>query len=327
MCGAQSWNDVEDYGNSKKEWLSDLLDLPNGIPSHDTFNRFFQLLDPSDFEECFIRWTQSIVGELKRENISIDGKSMRGSRAGHFQKAVHIVSAYAGNHNLVLGQVKTDEKSNEITAIPQLLDLLDIKGNTISIDAMGTQTAIAEQIVEKEADYVLALKDNQGKLLDDALSSFSIQQPEEVYTEYFEGHGRMETRTCSIISNLNYIESKEKWANIRCIARVESERTIKSTAEVQNDVRFYISTLDSAEQIAKAVRSHWAIENSLHWILDVAFREDTSEKRAGNAAQNYALINKICLNLIKKNDRKIGVKRKRNVAGWDNNFLMEILCF
>jgi predicted transposase YbfD/YdcC len=192
---------------------------------------------------------------------------------------------------------------------------------------MGTQTAIAEQIVERQADYVLSLKGNQSKLLNDVLSSFSMQQAEEVYTEHSEGHGRMETRTCSMISNLKYVESKEKWANMRCIAKIESERIIKSTAEVQKDVRFYISTLDSAEQIAKAVRSHWGIENSLHWVPDVAFREDSGTKRADNAAQNYALINKICLNLIKKNDRKMGVKRKRNVAGWDNNFLQELLCF
>jgi predicted transposase YbfD/YdcC len=269
MCGSQSWNDVADYGNSKKEWLSGFLDLSNGIPSHDTFNRFFQLLAPLDFENCFILWMQSIVGDLKRESISMDGKSMRGSRGGRIQKTTHIVSAYAGSHNPVLGQVKTEEKSNEITAISQLLDLLDIQGNIISTDAMGTQTAIAEKTVEKEADYVLSLKGNQGKLSDDVLSSFSIQQPEEIYTEHPQGHGRIETRTCSIISSLKYIESKDKWANKQCIAKIESEQIIKATAEVEKDVRFYISTLDCAEQITKAVRSHRGIENRLHWVLGI----------------------------------------------------------
>jgi len=327
MCGAESWNDVEDYGCSKKDWLAGFLELPNGIPSHDTFNRFFQLLEPQEFELCFIGWVQSIIGDLEKENISIDGKTVRGSRAGNFTKATHIVSAYAGSHNLVLGQVKTEEKSNEITAIPQLLDMLDIKGNIISIDAMGTQTAIAEKIVEKEADYVLSVKGNQGKLLDDVISSFSIQHPEQIYTEHEEGHGRIETRTCSIISNLKHIESKEKWANLCSIAKVESQRMIKSTGVVEKDVRFYISTLNCVRQIAKSIRSHWYIENKLHWILDVAMSEDCSAKRAGNVAQNYALINKICLNLIKKNERKMGVKRKRNVAGWDNEYLLELLKF
>lgn len=321
MCGAESWNDVQDYGNSKKEWLSGFLDLSNGIPSHDTFNRFFQLLDPQEFEHHFIAWVQSIVGELKEETISIDGKTMRASRAGKFLQATHIVSAYAGNHNLVLGQVKTDEKSNEITAIPQLLDRLDIKGNIISIDAMGTQTAIAETIVDKGADYVLALKGNQGKLLDDVLSSFSLQHPIESYTEHSEGHGRIETRTCHIISDLKHLSAKENWAKLQTIVKIESKRVIKSTGKVEEELRFYISSLDSAQQIAQSIRSHWFIENKLHWILDVAMREDSSTKRVGNVAQNFALINKICLNLIKKNERKIGIKRKRNVAGWDNEFL------
>jgi predicted transposase YbfD/YdcC len=327
MSGCESWDDVEDYGNCKKEWLSDFLDLKNGIPSHDTFNRFFQLLAPNEFESAFVKWVQSIVGKISDDVVGIDGKSNRGSRRGSFLKSAHIVSAFANDQNIVLAQVKTDEKSNEITAIPELLEVVDIKGNTVTIDAMGTQKAIAEKIVEKQADYILALKENQKGLFDNVLSSFSLLKSTEEHTEEDFGHGRIETRKCSIITDLKYIDQRADWKNLQSIIRIDSERVIKSTGKIEQEQRYYISTHTNAQKINKSIRSHWGIENKLHWLLDVAMNEDDSTKRRGYASQNFSIINKICLNLLKKNERKMGIRRKRNVSGWDNQFLLEILKF
>lgn len=327
MCGCNSWDDIEDYGLAKKEWLSTFLDLSNGIPSHDTFNLFFKLLDPKEFEDSFLRWVHAIVDNMQDEFVSIDGKSIRGSRRGSFLKATHIVSAWANGNNLVLGQVKTEEKSNEITAIPELLEVLSIEGSIVTIDAMGTQKDIATKIAEKGAGYVLALKDNQKHLRNDVISSFSLLKPTSEFVDNSMGHGRIESRKCSVITNLQYIDKKEEWTNLSSVVRVESQRVIKSTGIVENETRYYISTELDAVKIGQAVRAHWGIENKLHWVLDVAMNEDDSAKRSGYSAQNFALLNKICLNLVKKNSRKIGVKRKRNIAGWDNEFLVELLKF
>lgn len=327
MSGCESWDDIEDYGNAKKEWLGSFLDLKNGIPSHDTFNRFFQLLAPGEFETAFLKWVQSLVGDILDEVIGIDGKTSRGSRRGSFLKATHIVSAFADKQNIVPGQVKNEEKSNEITAIPELLEVLALEGNTVTIDAMGTQKAIAEKIVEKKADYILALKENQKGLLDNVLSSFSLLTPAEVYIEEDFGHGRIETRKCSVITDLKYIDQRYEWKNLQSIIRIDSQRIIKATGKVEQEQRFYISTHTNAEKIGKSIRSHWGIENKLHWLLDVAMNEDESTKRSGYASQNFSIINKICLNLLKKNERKMGIRRKRNLSGWDNEYLLELLKF
>ena len=300
ICGAESWNDMETFGKAKRDWLQTFLQLPGGIPSHDTFNRVFSALNPQELEKSFINWTRAVTREFDHEVIAIDGKSLRGSRSQGNKSIVHMVSAWAEKNHIVLGQVKVDEKSNEITAIPRLLDLLVMKGCIVTIDAMGCQKEIASKIIEKEADYLLALKGNQGSLQEQVEDSFRFIKPSSTDEQVDAGHGRVETRKCSVISDLSMIEGRDGWQGLNCIIRIESERYFKSSGKTETDIRQYISSLPAdAVLINRSIRSHWSVENSLHWVLDVGFNEDHSRKRAGFAAQNYSLLNRIALNLLK----------------------------
>ena len=327
ICGAESWNDMENFGKAKQEWLRTFLRLPEGIPSHDTFNRVFSALNSEELESSFIAWTRSVAELTDNEVISIDGKSMRGTREYGSKSIVHMVSAWACENHIVLGQLKVDEKSNEITAIPKLLELLVIKGCIVTIDAMGCQKEIVSAIAEKEADYLIAVKGNQGNLQEQIQDSFRFLPAISVSEETDCGHGRIETRRCSVINDLTLIENREEWKNLRTLIKIETERYDKCRQTMLKESRLYISSLEAdAALINKSVRSHWGVENSLHWVLDVAFNEDHSRKRVRNAAQNFSLINRIALNLLKnEKSAKVGVKGKRLKAGWDNEYLLKIL--
>ena len=327
ICGAETWNDIEAFGKAKQEWLKSFLKLPNGIPTHDTFNRVYAALDSKELGQCFLSWTQSVTKLTAGEVVSIDGKALRGSRDQGKKSIVHMVSAWAGTNNIVLGQQKVDSKSNEITAIPPLLAVLVLKGCIVTIDAMGCQKDIASAIVAKEADYILAVKGNQGELHQHLQESFRFIQPSSVAQEIDLGHGRIEKRVCSVINDLSMIEQKDQWIKLHSLIKIDAERQIKSTGETQKETRYYISSLQSdAQQLNRCVRSHWKIENSLHWVLDVAFHEDQSRKRAGKAAENFSVINRIALNLLKNEvSTKQGVKGKRLKAGWSTDYLEQVL--
>lgn len=327
ISGAESWNDIEAFGRAKHEWLKSFLKLPNGIPSHDTFNRIFSVLDPDELGRCFLAWTKSISRFTEGEVISIDGKALRGTRQQHNKSIVHMVSAWASINNIVLGQKKVDSKSNEITAIPALLEVLALTGCIVTIDAMGCQKNIASAIVAKQADYILALKGNQGELHEQVKESFRFLPTNSVSQQTDLGHGRIEKRVCSVVNDLSMMEQKDQWAKLNSLVRIEAKRQHKSTGVTQQEVRYYISSMKTdAHQFNSCIRDHWKIENSLHWILDVAFHEDQSRKRSGNAAQNFSVINRIALNLLKNElTTKQGIKGKRLKAGWDNDYLAMIL--
>jgi len=315
------------FGKAKKVFLSKILKLPNGIPSHDTINRVFSLIRADKFAILFIQWAQSLKDpRISKEIISVDGKTLRGSRDGYHEKsAIHTVNAWANSNGLVLGQVKTKEKSTEITAIPELLSILDIEGCIVTIDAMGTQKNIAEKIIEEKADYILALKENQAYLKEDVESTFLRQKPDSVDETVEKGHGRLETRKCEVINTLDFLDQKKEWSGLNTLARITAQREIKGVKTT--DVRFYISSVDAeAKEFNAYIRQHWAVENSLHWILDMTFREDAQRKRKGMAANNFALIQKITLNLLRKEESKnMSLKNKRLVAAWDDQFLLKIL--
>ena len=325
LSGAQGWNTIEEYGKAKKEWLETILELPNGIPSHDTFGRVFAALDADKFEEIFLKWIRSLQQNTDGELVSIDGKTIRGSRIGGSKYVTHIVSAWADKNDLILGQIKVDEKSNEIIAIPKLLDMLMIKGSTVTIDAMGTQTKIAKKIVSKGADYILAIKGNQGELLDDIQDSFKMLKPDDIYEQIDYGHGRIETRLCKVITDLSLVPSANKWKGLKSIISIERVRDFKNTVKEENEISYYISTHNNAEIIANGIRKHWGIENKVHWVLDVVFQEDFSRKRAGNAAKNFSNINRIALNMLRQSNKKVSLANKRFTAGWDNKYLISLL--
>ncbi|MBW6492689.1 MAG: ISAs1 family transposase [Lentimicrobium sp.] len=262
---------MEFYGKNKQQWLSTFLELPNGIPSHDTFNRLFAALDPDEFESRFLKWVTSLIDKTEGETIHIDGKTMRGSRKQGCKAATHIVIAWADQNELILGQIKVEDKSNEITAIPVPLDALLLKGCIVTIDAMGCQKSIVKQIVKKQADYVLSVKDNQPELLEEITDSFKMLQIDEDYQEVDYGHGRIETRKCSIIKDLGLVFCSSKWVGLKSIVKIARERIFKATGKVEKDTNYYISTLTESFKIEKSIRKHWGVENKVHWVLDVAF--------------------------------------------------------
>lgn len=334
ICGAEDWYDVQDYGIQKKEWLGQFLDVRGGIPSHDTFNLFFRMADPKALEGCFEKWVSEVISLCEDRIISIDGKTLRGSSESKAPGSfVHMVSAWCAANHMVLAQQKVDDKSNEITAIPVLLDLLVVKGCLVTIDAIGCQREIAEKIVDRQADYLLAVKENQGVLLDDIREAFACTPPKDSYTGSNVGHGRVETRTTAVIEDLDWICRRQDWKNLAALIKVESVRYDKKTAKEETSERYYIcSKKASARYFHEAVRTHWQIENNLHWVLDVAFSEDDSRKSAGNSAQNFSLISKIALNMIgshrdthNRGAKEISAKRKRKMAAWNNDYLLEIL--
>jgi predicted transposase YbfD/YdcC len=336
ICGAEGWVDIELYGNSKIHWLATFLELPNGIPSHDTFGRVFSKIDAQQFQLSFYEWVCAVNDIVQGQVINIDGKCLRGSddeRLG--KRAIYMVSAWAVANEIVLGQRKVDEKSNEIKAIPELLKMLAISGCIVTIDAMGTQTNIAKTIVNAEADYVLSVKENQGYLFEDISTLFAVDQAQNFKYASYEykqtinkGHGRIEVRECWSTSNPEYlklIRGVENWLDLQSICMVVCTRIIAGRETKQ--VRYYISSLLSdAEQILKAVRKHWSIENKLHWILDVALNEDHSRVRKDQAPENFAVLRHIALNLLKQEKTaKGGIHAKQFQAALREDYLLKVL--
>ena len=329
ISGAETWEQMVEYARSKEEFLKKFLKLKNGIPSKDTMNRVFSAIDSQQFEACFVEWVNSISNITKGQVIAIDGKTLRGAKSNGKKSPVHMVSAWASESNLVLGQVRVNEKSNEITAIPTLIENLMIKDCIITIDAMGTQTEIAEKIIDNEADYILAVKENQKQLLEEVKDEFRFSKSIETDINIDIGHGRIETRTCSVISDFSFIKNENgKCKGLKQIVKIESIREFKnSNKKPEKSTRYYISSLNNkAIEYQHNIRSHWGIENKLHWTLDVAFSEDSSRKRNENAAQNYSILLKIALNLLKnENTVKQGIAGKRLKAGWNEEYLLKVL--
>jgi predicted transposase YbfD/YdcC len=332
LCGAESYPAIEDFGQEREEWLRQFLELPAGIPSHDTFNRVFRLLDPVQFQGCFLRWMQAVAEVTAGEVVALDGKVLRRSfEKGTAKRAIHMVSAWASENGVVLGQRKVDTKSNEITAIPALLELLALKGCIVTIDAMGCQRAIAQKIVEQGADYVLALKGNQPTL-EQAVERFFVSGPEAEahrtasdFSEQAEqGHGRVETRCAWISADLDAEVQAAAWPGLRSIGMVEATRTVAGESSVEH--RFYLTSLPpAAEQFAQAVRKHWGIENQLHWTLDVTFREDQSRLRTGHGAENFAVLRHIALNLLRQEPSTKSLPRKRLACALNPDYLLQVL--
>jgi predicted transposase YbfD/YdcC len=333
ICGAEGWEDIEEYGTAHATWFADILDLPHGIPGHDTFRRVLSRLDPEELTRCFIAWTEALSEASGGEIVSIDGKTLRHSfdRATG-QAAIHMVRAWASANRLVLGQLKVEEKSNEITAIPKLLTMLDITGAIVTIDAMGCQKEIAKVITEQEADYVLALKDNHPTLSEEVRQFFDEAKATafaEITHEYHEtvdgDHGRIETRRYWITSDIASLEAKTSWAKLHSMGMVESCREVGET--VQSETRYFLTSLPAqVVRFSQAVRQHWGIENALHWVLDVSFHEDACRIRKDKGAQTFSVLRHIAVNLLRhERHHKRGIKARRKRAGWDQDYLLQVL--
>ena len=333
ICGADGWEDIEEYGKAQAEWLAQVLDLPHGIPGHDTFRRVLSRLDPEELTECFIAWTGALSDLCGGDIVAIDGKTLRHSfdRAAS-NTAIHMVSAWANANRLVLGQVKVDDKSNEITAIPKLIKMLDLAGATVTIDAMGCQKEIAKVITDQEADYVLALKENHPTLYDDVTLFFEegkatdFAEIDHEYHETVDGdHGRIETRRYWITSDIEWLGAKASWSNLQSIGMVESYREMG--AKVESETRYFLTSVPcDGVRFAHAVRQHWGIENSLHWVLDMSFDEDACRIRKDKGAQTFSVLRHIALNLLRReSSHKRGIKARRKRAGWDRGYLLRVL--
>jgi predicted transposase YbfD/YdcC len=333
LCGANDWVAVETFGQAKQEWFVRFLDLAHGIPSHDTFGRVFAMVSPEALQTCFLRWIQAVAQVTDGQVVAIDGKTLRRSYDRRSAKAaIHMVSAWATHNRVVLGQLKTEEKSNEITAIPELLKVLDVSGGIVTIDAMGCQKAIAAQIVEQEGEYVLALKQNHGTLYAAVVQQFveARHTPSEfsllqTYETEEKRHGRVEIRRHWTLEVPPDLVQKDAWVQLRCLGMVESERHLNG--QVTSEQRYYIASIPQEVQLfAHAVRAPWGIENCVHWVLDVAFREDESRVRLGHAPENLAVLRHIALNLLRHDtSTKLGIHNKRLKAGWDEAYLANLV--
>jgi len=342
LCGGEGFNDMEDFGRAKREWFQTFLSLPHGIPSHDTFNRVFAALDPRQFLECFRRWTESVRQAVAQEIVALDGKALRRALNSD-QSLKYVVSAWAERNRLVLGQWKVADKSNEITAVPELLRVLALRGCIVTLDAMGCQKQIAREIIESDADYVLALKGNQGTVheevkafLDDALAQRRARRPQgaklpraaaplAIHETVEKDHGRIETRRYYQSDQLEWFADRADWEGLKSVGMVEAIREIGDQRSVER--RYYLSSLPlDVEVFARAVRGHWGVENQLHWVLDVQMREDQSRARTGYAAENLATLRRLALNLLQRDQTKRrGVRAKQLNAAWDHAYLLRLL--
>jgi predicted transposase YbfD/YdcC len=342
LCRAETFNDLEDFGNAKLDWFKTFLELPNGIPSHDTFNRVFSALDPKEFLEAFLNWTQSLRQAVPDEIVAMDGKALRRALTAE-KNPKYMVSAWAEENGLVLGQLKVDEKSNEITAVPQLLRVLELSGCIVTLDAMGCQKNIAKEIKEADAEYVLSLKGNHDTIhrevkdfLDDAVAESKTWRPPGAQPEVRfpplatkkvveKDHGRLETREYFQSATLGWLPDRSKWEGLQTVGMVQATREING--KISTERRYFLSSLPlDIDRFAHAVRSHWGIENKLHWVLDVHMGEDQSRARTGYAAENLATLRRLALNLLKsEKTKKRGIRGKQNNASWDHAYLLKLL--
>ena len=331
IAGCDVWEDIADYCRVKEAWFREALglELANGIPSHDTMERIFAMLNPKEFQERFIAWVQHTCGKQSREIISVDGKTMRGSGSEE-QKPIHMVSAWANKAKAVFGQMAVDGKTNEITAVPELLELLDIEGTIITADAMSCQKEIVRKIREKGADYVIGLKDNQPKLRQETEEYFTaaLEEPQfyncvEKHVTQEKGHGRIETREYYLCTDPDFLKLHGEWRDLRGVGMMKS-RIIQGETTTE-ETHYYISSLEDVREFSVAARSHWGVENSLHWCLDVTFREDHSRMRKDNTAENFAVVRHIVLNILKRMDDKLSVARRRRRCCYDDDYLQKVL--
>ena len=334
ICGADDWTKMEMFGQCKAKWFRTFLDLPNGIPSHDTFRRVFMLLDPKTFEQCFMSWVAQLSHASDGRLIAVDGKTIRRSLdRANSKAAIHMVSAWCNANEMVLGQLATDDKSNEITAIPRLLKLIDISNAVVTIDAMGCQKQIAKVIVEEGGDYVLQLKGNQGGLHDETVELFDQCLRDDCLgiayttaTTVNKGHGRLERRTIWASEDLSWFAERDKWKNLRSLARVLCERTVEG--ETSREYHYYISSLgtNDPQKLLRYIRGHWSVENKLHWSLDISFGDDDRRTRTGHGAENASRLARIALNLLKaEKTLKASIKSKRLYCGWEHDYLLKVL--
>lgn len=336
LCGGETFNDMEEFGHAKEAWFKTFLPLRSGIPRHDTFNRVFAALKPEAFLDCFLRWTQSVRQTIAGEIVAVDGKALR--RAGaKGQSPRYIVNAWASANRLVLGQLKVADKSNEITAVPHLLRALELAGCIVTVDAMGCQTQIAKEIIEADADYVLALKGNQEtafaevkRFLDDAVAQAQAQPPPELlFLETVEkDHGRLEIRRYWLSAELDWFADRPKWEGLRTVGMVESVRQVGDQPPTV-ERRYYLCSLRPViAAFARAVRGHWGVENQVHWVLDVQFNEDQSRARTGHAPENLATLRRLALNLLRRDQTKHrGITGKQRSAAWNHDYLLQLLDF
>lgn len=327
ICGAQHWTQIEDFGLAKEKWFRTFLTLENGIPSHDTFGTFFAALDPEAFATCFIQWVEALAEHTLGDIVSIDGKALKKSFDKASGKAmIHMVSAFSSANDLVLGQLKVNDKSNEITAVPQLLKLLVLEGAIVTTDALNCQKDIASTIIDRGADYVLALKENHPTLYKDVELYFKTHAERCESTEELveKGHGRIESRRYWLETHIDWLEQRVEWKKLKGIGMVESRRDVNG--EISFERRFYVVSVLDIEAFSRAVRRHWHVENKLHWTLDVAFKEDLSRARIGYASENFSTLRRIALNLLKQEKTsKRGIESKRLRAGWDHDYLLKVL--
>ncbi len=337
LCGADSWVEIELWGRANRKWLETFLALPNGIPSHDTFGRVFARLDPKQFERCFLEWVRAVSKLTQRQVVAIDGKKLRRSHDRTCgQKAITMVSAWATANQLVLGQVKVKPRSNERTALPELLRILELTGCIVTIDAMGSDPKVAAQIVAKGADYLLAIKENQGQLDEDLRDLFggyleaNFDRVPHGYCKTVDKHGRLEIRECWTVSDpdsLEFVRRRGNWPNLRTLVMVRAEQQREGKRSVET--RYFVTSVENnAKLLLRVVRRHWGIENGLHWVLDIDFREDESRVRKDNAPENFSVLRHIAINLLKQESTlKVGIKAKRMAAAWDRAYLLRLLSF